>query len=65
MPILSSLQNVYSVQFDDLFKKAWEEDIIEGSIGDGEILTFLVSWYKLLLFYLLVASNRRKEQEFG
>lgn len=54
MPILSSLQNMYSVQFDDLFKKAWEEDIIEGPIGDGEILTFLVSWYKLLLFYLLV-----------
>ncbi|THU46300.1 hypothetical protein C4D60_Mb09t03470 [Musa balbisiana] len=41
MPILSSLQNMYSVQFDDLFKKAWEEDIIEGPIGDGEILTFL------------------------
>ncbi|URE37997.1 DSHCT (NUC185) domain [Musa troglodytarum] len=29
--------NMYSVQFDDLFKKAWEEDIIEGSIGDGSV----------------------------
>lgn len=27
--------NSYSVQFDDLFKKAWEEDFIEGPGSDG------------------------------
>ncbi|WOL15539.1 DExH-box ATP-dependent RNA helicase DExH11 [Canna indica] len=27
--------NTYSVQFDDLFKRAWECDIIEGSIDNG------------------------------
>lgn len=29
------LQNELSVQFDDLFRKAWEEDIITEHEGDG------------------------------
>lgn len=37
------LQNKHSVQFNYLFKKAWEEDIIEGSNGNGEIMPLLVS----------------------
>lgn len=28
LPVLNKLQNELSVQFDDLFKKAWEDDVM-------------------------------------
>ena len=33
--MLLSLQSTLSVQFDDLFKRAWEEDVMEVPINDG------------------------------
>jgi len=37
MSMSACLQNRFSVQFDDLFKKAWEEDIVEGATSNGEL----------------------------
>lgn len=45
------LQNEFSVQFDDLFKKAWEEDVIE-SVGDG-----LYAFHVDFLIYALLYMN--------
>lgn len=43
------LQNRYSVQYDDLFKKAWEEEVIEESRSDGE--SWLLNNSKMFFFF--------------
>lgn len=48
------LQSRLSVQFDDLFKKAWEEDAVEELTRDGEFRSLCSYWILWCLDFMRI-----------
>lgn len=55
-------QNKLSIQFDDLLKKAWEEDDVAESKEDGIICSFYILAYDLMFVNLLTHGQKSCRQ---
>lgn len=56
------MQGELSVQFDDLFQKAWEEDVVLESEGDGMYdLHFVILFMNASVFVVMISWENKHE----